>query len=155
MPNSAASNLCFPHCVSYSNHSLLNWFTPNSVVLTALQDGAWKIWVNHLLNHILSFLLVLPQDSVFSGDKIGPDHLSDVSSLGAAVGQVWTGSCCIYCVPAWGTNLGCCGLLLVGHLVTTHLVLQGSGGSGIGQSHLPSCPFAVGPACAPRCLNSG
>ena len=40
------------------------------------------MWLNHLLSHILSFLLGLPQDSVFSEDRIGPASHSDMSSLG-------------------------------------------------------------------------
>lgn len=67
-------NLHFTHCLSYSNHSLLNWVTPNRV-LTAIKDDTWKIWLNHLLNHILSFLWRLPQDSVFFWGQNCPSFL--------------------------------------------------------------------------------
>lgn len=44
---------------------------------------------------------MLPQDSVFSEDKIRPDSHLDVSSLGVTVGRVGTGSCCSYPVSSW------------------------------------------------------
>lgn len=46
MYSSGTFNLHFIHCLSYLNHNLLNFVTPNSV-LTALTGSTWKIWLNH------------------------------------------------------------------------------------------------------------
>lgn len=123
----------FKACVSWLSvliASLGNWtwytvlallifisLTADHIVITASLIGALQIasrlrcrmvlgksWVNHLFNHILSFLLVLPKDSVLSEDRIGPDPHSNVSSLGVTVGKVETGSCYSCPAPAVGVT---------------------------------------------------